>query len=95
MTDAELEKLIHMGPGQWGVKSTESIMTALRELQRRRAFESDGAGSAAKDDARDAARYRYLKQHHLQLGPDCWIRTGDDLDEAIDAAISTPSEGER
>ena len=37
----------------------------------------------------DAARYRWLKTHHLQLGPDCWIRTGDDLDEAIDAEIRT------
>lgn len=35
----------------------------------------------------DAARYRWLKEHHLQLGPDCWIRTGDDLDDAIDAEM--------
>ena len=25
---------------------------------------------------------------HLQVGPDAWIRTGDDLDDAIDALIS-------
>lgn len=37
------------------------------------------------DDRADARRYRWLKANHLQLGPDCWIRTGDDLDEAIDA----------
>lgn len=36
----------------------------------------------------DALRYRWLKEHHLQVGPDAWIRTGDDLDEAIDAAMS-------
>jgi len=38
-------------------------------------------------DAEDAARYRWLKANHLQLGPDCWIRTGDDLDDAIDAEM--------
>lgn len=32
-------------------------------------------------------RYEWLKSNHLQLGPDCWIRTGEDLDEAIDAEI--------
>lgn len=36
---------------------------------------------------RDAARYRWLKDNHLQTGPDSWIRTGDDLEEAIDAAM--------
>ena len=36
----------------------------------------------------DAERYRWLKANHLQLGPDCWIRTGDDLDDATDAARS-------
>lgn len=41
----------------------------------------------------DARRYRWLKENHLQLGPDCWIRTGDDLDEAIDAAF-VESQGE-
>jgi hypothetical protein len=42
---------------------------------------------------RDAMRYRYLREHHLQVGPDAWIRTGDDLDEAIDAALpSAPKE---
>lgn len=35
----------------------------------------------------DAMRYRWLKENHLQLGPDCWIRTGDDLDDATDAGI--------
>lgn len=42
----------------------------------------------------DALRYRWLKEHHLQLGPDCWIRSGDDLDEAIDAEMRAgPQEG--
>jgi hypothetical protein len=36
----------------------------------------------------DAERYRWLKANHLQTGPDSWIRTGDDLEEAIDAARS-------
>ena len=36
-------------------------------------------------DAEDAARYRWLKANHLQTGEDSWIRTGDDLEEAIDA----------
>lgn len=35
-------------------------------------------------DAEDAARYRWLKANHLQTGKDSWIRTGDDLEEAID-----------
>jgi len=34
----------------------------------------------------DAARYRWLKENHLQTGTDSWIRTGDDLEEAIDEA---------
>lgn len=35
----------------------------------------------------DAERYRWLKANHLQTGRDSWIRTGDDLEEAIDAAM--------
>lgn len=35
----------------------------------------------------DAERYRWLKANHLQTGPDSWIRTGDDLEEAIDAEL--------
>ena len=35
----------------------------------------------------DAERYRWLKDNHLQTGIDSWIRTGNDLEEAIDAAI--------
>jgi len=41
----------------------------------------------ADSDAEDAARYRWLKANHLQTGPDSWIRTGEDLEEAIDAAM--------
>lgn len=52
--------------------------------------------SLQRGDARliceDAARYRWLKANHLQTGPDSWIRTGDDLEEAIDAAmLATPN----
>lgn len=52
--------------------------------------------SLQRGDARliceDAARYRWLKANHLQTGPDSWIRTGDDLEEAIDAAMrETPN----
>lgn len=36
---------------------------------------------------RDAERYRWLKANHLQTGADSWIRTGEDLEEAIDAAL--------
>jgi len=36
---------------------------------------------------KDAERYRWLKENHLQTGKDSWIRTGDDLEEAIDAAM--------
>ena len=42
---------------------------------------------------KDAARYRWLKKNHLQIGPDCWIRTGDDLDDAIDAEMAAASDG--
>lgn len=35
----------------------------------------------------DARRYQWLKANHLQTGEDSWIRTGDDLEEAIDAAL--------
>lgn len=38
----------------------------------------------------DAARYRWLKANHLQTGTDSWIRTGDDLEEVIDAEMNTP-----
>lgn len=38
----------------------------------------------------NAARYEWLKANHLQTGPDSWIRTGDDLEEAIDAARGKP-----
>ena len=37
---------------------------------------------------KDAKRYRWLKENHLQTGTDSWIRTGDDLEEAIDAAMA-------
>lgn len=36
----------------------------------------------------DAMRYRALRETQMQLGPDAWMRTGDDLDEAIDALIA-------
>lgn len=36
---------------------------------------------------KDAERYRWLKANHLQTGPDSWIRTGEDLEEAIDEAM--------
>jgi hypothetical protein len=48
----------------------------------------DAYDAAQRDEiVADARRYRWLKEHHLQLGPDCWIRTGEDLDEAIDAEM--------
>ena len=51
--------------------------------------------SLQRGDARlickDAARYRWLKENHLQTGPDSWIRTGDDLEEAIDEGMTRKS----
>lgn len=35
----------------------------------------------------DANRYQWLKRNHLQTSPDSWIRTGDDLEDAIDGEI--------
>lgn len=45
------------------------------------------ASNEPSEDARDAARYRWLKANHLQTSPDSWIRTGEDLEEAIDEAM--------
>jgi hypothetical protein len=47
--------------------------------------------SATGDMERDAKRYRWLKATHFQTGVDSWIRTGDDLEEAIDAAMDRTS----
>lgn len=43
----------------------------------------------------DAERYRWLKRHHLQTGQDSWIRTGDDLEEAIDEGRRAENRGEK
>lgn len=40
---------------------------------------------------KDAARYRWLKANHLQTGDDSWIRSGDDLEEAVDALMDPPA----
>lgn len=57
------------------------------------------AGTLQPEDGllKDAERYRWLKANHLQTGPDSWIRTGDDLEEAIDAGMREASKphGER
>ena len=46
------------------------------------------AEKKSKDAMRlNAARYVWLRENHLQTGSDSWIRTGDDLDEAIDAGM--------
>ena len=50
-------------------------------------FQRGDAGLICKD----AARFRWLKENHLQTGPDSWIRTGDDLEEAIDEGMKTPN----
>lgn len=42
---------------------------------------------AIQELQKDAMRYRWLKANHLQTGTDSWIRTGDDLEEAIDEAM--------
>lgn len=47
----------------------------------------DRAGARLAEAERDAARYRWIKANHLQTGADSWIRTGDDLEEAVDAAM--------
>jgi hypothetical protein len=59
-----------------------------------RNYSLDLAAMTAERDAlkKDAERYRWLKANHLQLGPDCWIRTGDDLDDATDAALAAAKE---
>lgn len=60
----------------------EEIVSICAELLQRRGTVEPEADS----DAEDAARYRWLKANHLQTGPDSWIRTGEDLEEAIDAS---------
>jgi hypothetical protein len=42
-----------------------------------------------------AARWQWLKANHLQTGPDSWIRTGDDLEEAVDAGMRSDQLGDR
>ncbi len=74
----------------------------------RRASESDGAGSAAKDDARDAARdaarYRWLRDNSQTIGVSMtklWSYEKrryvtlwrEKLDAAIDAAMFPPTVG--
>ena len=46
-----------------------------------------------RDLKQDALRYRWLKANHLQTGKDSWIRTGDDLEEAIDAGMRADGSG--
>ena len=46
----------------------------------------DGVTAELEALRADAERYRWLKANHLQTGADSWIRTGEDLEEAIDAA---------
>lgn len=54
---------------------------------------AEKAEQAAEEMRANDERWRYLKTHHLQTGPDSWIRTGDDLEEAVDAAIKAGKEG--
>ena len=49
--------------------------------------ELDRLSAEVAELRRDAERYRWLKDNHLQTGADSWIRTGEDLEEAIDAAL--------
>ena len=58
------------------------------ELKKSDAAKKAPPSAMAPTDAKDAARYRWLKENHLQTGTDSWIRTGDDLEEAIDAAMA-------
>jgi len=48
------------------------------------------ANAKVQEVSADAERYQWLKANHLQTGADSWIRTGDDLEEAIDAARAKP-----
>ena len=64
----------------------------IRVVRREVCAEIEGELSALKaqlaECEKDAQRYRWLKVNHFQTGADSWIRTGDDLEEAIDAAMN-------
>lgn len=68
-------------PTNW---NTENIEVAFVCATQEDAKKAEALFSGLLDDAR---RYRWLKENHLQTGPDSWIRTGDDLEDAIDAAL--------
>ena len=73
----------------------DDLVLELRSVGRGCEFEGyDGeaqtiyeAADAIQALQKDALRYRWLKANHLQTGTDSWIRTGDDLEEAIDEAM--------
>ena len=69
------------GPITVSLKQAEKLDAAAKALR------SQPAGG------RDAERYRWLRDtHHLRIGPDAWIRTGEDLDDAVDEGIAAMKE---
>ena len=75
----------------WVMRAKKLMLQAaeeIRERDRKLALLSE----AIAEYKEDAERYRWLKAHHLQTGTDSWIRTGDDLEDAIDAARKSESE---
>lgn len=48
---------------------------------------------AELESLREAAQFwQYIKENHLQTCPHAWLRTGDDLEEAVRAAIKARKE---
>jgi len=80
------ESRVQLYKGDW-----RKLLDRLRAAEQR----AERARQEALEDKQDAARYRYLKAHHLRIAPDAWIRTGDDLDEATDEGISALAQKER
>ena len=67
------------------IQKDNCSLSDIGEALERRA---EAAEARAREKDKDAERYRWLKANHLQTGQDSWIRTGDDLEEAIDAALA-------
>ena len=84
-------KLDGTATGCLNVGYGQQLHDLLKEASRALLDSNDGPNG----EAQDAARYRWLKANHLQTGPDSWIRTGDDLEEAIDEGMRHDATGDQ
>jgi hypothetical protein len=69
------------------VRALQKHIVAVERERDDREAECERRAAEVAELRPDAERYRWLKANHLQTGTDSWIRTGDDLEEAIDEAM--------